>query len=246
MAICRQLWVTVCSTFRKNCMFLKPEVNSTCTRTLDRRWKGLITGHIVLLQKKVLGRIDGHQWLQAVFYNKIIPKPKMFKIDSVLQPLWAVARLSHLDSARPIGEVFYWASSSSPSRSPWVSDGETYSSVRADVVWGEQVAQVSRCLGLLMNWSNTRILTNLLSCKCCAKCLSWQHCFCPLVSLLMKPPSCKARFYCRKSNGGGKCLVFNALLFQFHDCCFKCWMGSYCWRYQVREALVWALPGWDQ
>lgn len=43
-----------------------------------------------------------------------------------------------------------------------------------------------------------------------------------LVSLLMKPPSCKARFYCRKSNGGGKCLVFNALLFQFHDCCFKC------------------------
>lgn len=179
MAICRQLWVTVCSTFRENCMFLKPEVNSTCTRTLDRRWKGLITGHIVLLQKKVLGRIDGHQWLQAVFYNKIIPKPKMFEIDSVLQPLWAVAWLSHLDSAPPIGEVFYWASSSSPSRSPWVSDGETYSAVRADVVWAEQVAQVSGCLGLLMNWSNTRILTNLLSCKCCAKCLSWQHCFCP-------------------------------------------------------------------
>lgn len=88
-------------------MFLKPEVNSTCTRTLDRRWKGLITGHIVLLQKKVLGRIDGHQWLQAVFYNKIIPKPKMLEIDSVLQPLWAVAWLSHLDSAPPIGEVFY-------------------------------------------------------------------------------------------------------------------------------------------
>lgn len=43
-----------------------------------------------------------------------------------------------------------------------------------------------------------------------------------LVTLLMKPPSCKARFYCRKSNRGGKCLVFNALLFQFHDCCFKC------------------------
>lgn len=146
---------------------------------------------------------------------------------------------------------FYWASSSCPSRSLWVGDGEAYSAVSAGVVWGEQVALVSGCLGLLMNRSNTRILTNLLSCKCWCKCRCKMHLLASLflstlLSLLMQPPSCKARFYCRQNNRGGKCLVFNALLFQLHDCCFKCWMSSYCWQYQVREALVWALPGWDQ
>lgn len=38
-----------------------------------------------------------------------------------------------------------------------------------------------------------------------------------LLSLLMQPPSRKARFYCRKDNGGGKWLVLNVLLLQLFN-----------------------------
>lgn len=65
-----------------------------------------------------------------------------------------------------------------------------------------------------------------------------------LLSRLMQPPSCKARFYCRKDNRGGKCLVLNAPLLQ--DGHFKCWTSFYFCCYQVKVALVWAQPGWDQ
>lgn len=40
--------------------------------------------------KKVWGRLNGHQQLQAAFYIKIIPNTKKFKIDSAFL-MWAVS-----------------------------------------------------------------------------------------------------------------------------------------------------------
>lgn len=85
-------------------------------------------------------------------------------------------RQSHLDSAPPIGEVFYWASSSCPSQSLWVGDGETYSAVGASVVWGEHW-----WVGVRVSWRTeaTQEFWPIFSAVNAVQNAFWHHCFCP-------------------------------------------------------------------
>lgn len=143
--------------------------------------------------EKGIGRNKGVLGAPSSFFlTRLFQRQKISKQFSS-STIVSCGRLSHLDSALPIGEVFYWASSSCPSQNLRIVKEEHI------LLWLQVWCEQSRWhwwtgeLSLLMNWSNTRILIALLSCKCSAKCISWHHCFCPhcfhfLCSLLHAKP----------------------------------------------------------